>query len=234
MKCTWYVQTNLSQNGSARLEEACIELGQPFHGFRVRPFTSKMARLGAREPFVLSGSTTLNRNAAKSIKYRNGIFFNPKTFRPSMYAKGYGKDYLNHDSRILKIKDIGDNDYDLDETLFIRSNDDSKNISGGTLQFQELLKIKNNTQEYYVDGDIFTPKSEVCIASEKHVGSEWRLIFVKGKVIASSQYRPSVDPFVPDDVKTYAAEQAQKWAPHDVFVMDVCFCDGELKVVECN
>jgi hypothetical protein len=236
MVCNWYVQTNMSQQNAIKIEKACEKFDYPYRGFKIIPFTNRMPILKAKEPFVLIGSTTLMNNAYKSRKYKKGLFFNPKKFCPTMYANYFGSDYLNYDMHVMKIKDVVNFYYQLPlkQEIFIRSNDDSKSISGGTCLFEDLLEICKNTSEHYINGDLFTPESEVCIATYKEINSEWRLFVINGNVIASSQYSPQITSYVPEEVKEFGKEQIRKWQPQDVFVLDVCSVNNEFKIVECN
>jgi hypothetical protein len=233
--CTWYIQSNLQRNQADKLSQACDNLGKPYKLFKLIPFDTKMPRLNAQRPFVLMGSTTLNRNAVKSRKYKKGIFFNPRTFKPEQYLKHYRDNFLNADMRIVQIKDLKDTDYELDTELFIRSNDDSKQVAGGTLFFSELLEIqKNSMTELWTAGDLFTQNSEICIARTKEINEEYRLFIVRGKVIAGSQYRPTIDPFVPIYIKEFAENMANSWTPHDICIMDICGSELGTKIIECN
>lgn len=236
--CSWYVQTNLNHNGAEEVFKACERLGKPFYGFKVIPFVTRMPRLNAVMPFVLIGSTFLSRNAEKSSKYRQGIFFNPKTFTPQAYAEHYGSNYLNSDLRVTTLAEISTDDYVLDYELFIRSNNDSKHISGGTLTFAQLLEIKKNAEEaaekYYIGGDLFNQNSQIVLSSMKNVYAEWRLFVIHNQIITGSQYRPYIDELVPDDVFHLAREMIKIWDPHDIFAIDICDTDNGLKVVECN
>jgi len=42
------------------------------------------------------------------------------------------------------------------------------------------------------------------------------------------------DKYVPDHVLCFAEETAKIWRPDDVYVMDVCETDDDLKIVEFN
>ena len=90
MRCSWYVQSSLSQGVDEKIRAVCEELGGECVSFRMIPFINQMPRLGASDPFVLVGGTTLNRVASKSRKYRRGIFFDPSTFRPDQYLRQRG------------------------------------------------------------------------------------------------------------------------------------------------
>lgn len=228
---TWYIQSNINALETEKMIKALDFLELPYHLFKWRPFSEKMPKLNATPPFVLIGSTKVNEVALKSPKYKDGVFFNDN-FKPSLYKLGFGEDFINSDMSVYKIKDVPKDLFDLEHRLFIRSNDDSKQISGGTILFKELLALQDNT--FFTGGDMFTPESEVCLASVKSIYAEYRLIICKGKIIGSSRYQPSRHYSVPDDVLEYAYKMIHKWAPHDVYVMDICETDQGLKVIECN
>lgn len=232
-ECTFYVQSNLNAIESNKIQAACEGLDIPVVLFKVIPFMDRMPRLSAVEPFVLIGSTTLNRNAFKSRKYRSGVFFNDN-FTPEKYKRHWWTNFLNCDMQVFPLKSIPDNLYRCDSEVFFRSNDDSKNISGGTGPFYGLLCIKNNTEAHYLNGDLFHPDSEICIAPLKTIYAEYRVLFCDGEIIGSSRYRPSVHYSVPIDVLEYAKFMQEIWQPHDVFVMDIGETDRGLKIVECN
>ena len=233
MNCKWYVQSNLNAIESEKIQKACAILDKEVHLFKVIPFTTRMRRLNAQPPFVLIGSTTLNRNALASRKYRHGVFFN-HNFTPQHYARGYGEHFLNHDFVVGKIKDIPP-DFTLPMTeLFIRSNDDSKQVSGGTCEFQDLLKIKWNTEANWISGDLFTPDTEIFVSSIKEIYSEYRLCVCEGTIVGSSQYRPAIHYSVPQDILEFGREMIKVWQPHDIFVLDICETDSGPKVIECN
>lgn len=232
-KCHWYIQSNLNSTESAKMVAALSQLEYPHTLFKLIPFSNNLPKLGATDPMILIGSTTLNILAAQSRKYKKGIFFN-NNFKPEHYREHYGEDYLNFDMSVYKIKDIPEDLYPSDQNLFVRSNDDSKNISGGTLWFEDLLNIKKNTEAYWSGGDLFTPENEICISSVKNVYNEFRFIVCDKKIIGASQYRPTISPDVPELIKDYALTMAKKWQPHDVFVLDICDTDNGPRVIECN
>ena len=234
INCTWLIQSNLAQQDSDKLIESCKKFGKPYKLFKVVPFTTRMPRICAIDPFVLYGSTTLNFNAYKSKKYKKGVFFNPRLFRPTQYKAHYGEYFLNNDLQMFRMKDIPKKLYPLDKVLFIRSNDDSKQISGGTVTFEELLNIQKTTEEQWISGDIFTPESQVCIATEKEMYSEYRIIIVGKRAITGSRYRPSINAVVPDEITEFAEKMARIWVPNHVCVMDICECNLGIKLIECN
>lgn len=79
MACKWYVQKNVARGVDEKIHVVCSDLGIQSDSFNIIPFLDRMPRLGAVDPFVLIGSTTLNRIAWKSRKYRRGIFLDRKS-----------------------------------------------------------------------------------------------------------------------------------------------------------
>lgn len=233
MNCSWYVQANLNAKESVKIQLACEANNKPVKLFTLIPFTTKMSRLGATMPFVLTGSTTLNRNALNSKTYKKGIFFN-HNFTPKHYMYGYGDHYLNDNQVIFEIQNVPKNLFDPDEEIFIRSNDDSKQISGGTCKFSDLLEIQKNTNVNWMNGDLFSPDSQIVISTVKQIHAEYRFVICNDSILGCSRYRPSIDAYVPQDVKAFALDMTTFWQPHDVFVLDICETNNGLKVVECN
>lgn len=234
------MQRNLNAIESEKMATACDGLGIPYILFKLIPFMNKMPVLRASntDPFVLIGSTTLNYNAVKSRKYKRGVWFDPRTFKPSAYAKGFGENFLNSDQKIYKIYDIPDNLFALDHELFVRSDDDTKQISGGIIAFEKLLEIKNNTlkdtEQAWIGGNLFSPNSELVVASIKDIYAEYRLIIKDKDIIGASRYQPSRHYGVPKDILTFAKQMIGTWKPHAIHTLDIAETDSGPKVIECN
>jgi hypothetical protein len=86
----------------------------------------------------------------------------------------------------------------------------------------------------------YDPESQVVIAEPREIGREWRLVVVRGEVIAGSQYAVGgvrhIVPECPANVFAFARSllDAVTWRPDDVFMLDVCESGGELRLVELN
>lgn len=236
--CTWFVQSNLNAVEKDKIQYVCEGLGIPCKPFKLKPFMDKMPTLKASstDPFVLIGSTTLNYNALKSRKYKRGIWFN-NNFKPSCYLAGYGANFLNHDQSVYKIKDLPVDLFDKEERVFLRSNDDTKQISGGSVLFKELLEIQENTMSmdsFLAAGDSFNKDSEIVVASLKNIYAEYRLIVLGQEIIGYSRYQPSKHYSVPQDIMDFAKSMLGLWKPHHIHTLDIAETDNGLKVIECN
>ncbi len=83
------------------------------------------------------------------------------------------------------------------------------------------------------DGSGLRSGTEVFWSTPKTIDNEYRLWIVSGEVITASQYRP-ISASVPADAVHFGNQMASIWAPLPAFVMDVCRCGGEWKIIEIN
>lgn len=80
----------------------------------------------------------------------------------------------------------------------------------------------------------------IVVAPPRSMGREWRLVIADHVPIAASQYynegMACLAQGCPPEVSAFAETALRKiaWQPDDIFVMDVCECDGELRVLELN
>ena len=104
------------------------------------------------------------------------------------------------------------------------------------MSFQDIKTMINGV---LYENPYITKDAEFVLSSPKNIGKEWRNFIVRGKVISSCRYRfwgeLSVDEDdVPDGMKRFVEALCNIFTPHDVFIMDVCECEGKYFVIECN
>jgi hypothetical protein len=86
----------------------------------------------------------------------------------------------------------------------------------------------------------YDPETRVVVAEPRSIAREWRLIVAEGAVIAAGQYLVDGEivtaPSCPPKVLTFATDvlSAVSWYPDELFMMDVCESDGELRLIELN
>ncbi len=73
----------------------------------------------------------------------------------------------------------------------------------------------------------------------RELGEEWHFVVVAGEVVAGSAYQADgrvAGPETVDDVPwRFAAEVTNSIPqPEDVYILDVCIADGELRLLELN
>jgi hypothetical protein len=83
-------------------------------------------------------------------------------------------------------------------------------------------------------------ESQVVIAEPRDIGREWRLVVVRGEVVAGSRYAAGgvrdISPDCPAEVFAFADSLlgAVAWRPDDVFMLDACESQDGLRLVELN
>lgn len=234
MRTAWVVQTNVEPESTspAALRRACEALQSPFFELSVVPRSLALPVMPRVDgPVVLHGRTTLILRALEHPAWRNGIFFDPETFRHDVYAAHYGDRMLNADARVVPWSDLNNEAHPPGEHLFLKPNDDLKYFTGGVFSFQECVAMYNRLM---VAGAPVTPATEVVVARPREIDAEWRLFMVNGKAVAGSMYRPSGDARLPGELLSFAEKMASRWVPAEVFVLDVARSEGSWRIVECN
>ena len=185
---------------------------------------------------VIYGSTTFMLLAYKHEYLSAGVFFDDRKFLMSEYIKHWGLKVLNNDAIVIKAGELNNLEYDNNHLLFVRSNEDTKALSGELIKFQDLKIMVNGVLN---ESPYLTDDTELLLSSPKTIDKEWRNIIVQGKVISSFRYGMYGElnfdgNDVPNDMIPFVEDLCEVFTPHDIFVMDVCYCDGEYFVIECN
>ena len=86
----------------------------------------------------------------------------------------------------------------------------------------------------------YDPAGCVVVASPRQIDREWRLVVVRDRVVAGSQYmvdgERAITPDCPAEVRAFADGMLAEipWRPDPVFMLDVCESGGRLWLVELN
>jgi hypothetical protein len=120
------------------------------------------------------------------------------------------------------------------DRLFVRPDSPLKPFSGRVVETAELSLTKLDHGFYYDDEAL-----PVVIAPVRHIGNEWRFVIVSCNVVAGSAYDPATRKAVTATLDSAAADFAADVAssipaPADVYVLDICECDGALRLLELN
>ena len=118
--------------------------------------------------------------------------------------------------------------------LFVRPDSPLKPFSGRVVEVATLTLAKLDHGFYYEDDTI-----PVVAAPIQAIGKEWRFVVVNRAVVAGSAYDPQTRKAVRAPLDSTAAEFASTVAadisaPERVFVLDVCECNGRLRLLELN
>lgn len=120
------------------------------------------------------------------------------------------------------------------QRLFVRPDSPLKPFSGRVVDVSTLTLASLDHGFYYDDETL-----PVVVAPVKNIGNEWRFVIVRQRVVAGSAYDPITREPIPHSLDSDAAEFAAMVAlelppPSDVYVLDVCECDGQHRLLELN
>lgn len=120
------------------------------------------------------------------------------------------------------------------DQLFVRPDSPLKPFSGRIVGARKVTASNLDLGFYYDD-----PELPIVVAPIRTIGREWRFVVVDGVVVAGSGYEPStrqaISVELTDKARQFAAmiaTESEAWC--DVYVMDVCQCEGDIRLVEFN
>lgn len=202
----------------------------------VIPFSDEIPDVPMYGPTIFYGSCNFIDNVWKSGKWSPGAWCNNSAFRYDNYLYQYGDQLLNYDGRVMTMEKFGKENHPDDELFFVRPIRDLKEFAGELITFGNYSEWFDGISH---GGFSIKPDLPIVVATPKNIIAEYRLFLVNSKVVAWSRYKKgdhfsrfNIIPDVPDAVKTYAEEQAERYSPLPVFVMDVCETESGLRIVE--
>lgn len=234
MKPVWIIQENLTSEVH-KWDSALRENGSDFRHITIVPFADDLPdiELPVGKPIVVHGSTTLIKNYWKK-GWEPGAFFHPDHFRPSLWQKIYGHNFLNYDGTLMKLAEVDVPCFG--EFAFIRPDGDFKDFSGSVVDRDGLDKFVKSIQQ---GGFTFDDQLKVFVSKTREIVEEYRMFIVDGQVVSASKYRLRTildpKPGAPQEIIDFANKMAKIWSPEQAYVMDICnLVSGELKVIELN
>ncbi len=120
------------------------------------------------------------------------------------------------------------------DEVFVRPDSPLKPFSGRVLRCDQISLAALDHGFYYDD-----PEIEVVVAPVRRIDREWRFVIVGRDVVAGSGYIADGRLATEEDAEgrswRFAAEiAAQLPSPDPAYVIDVCDCDGGLRLLELN
>lgn len=237
----WILQENLfNEREWEQLVSTLERFNIPFSVHKVVPFIGELVPSAEpkQEKVVCFGSYSM-RHTAKANGWNPGVYdLFEQNF--TVQLERWGELMLNHDSRVMKFKDVPL----LTEPMFMRPIDDSKYFAGKVFMPEDFNDWQHKVVVLKDDyGTSLTGETLVQICEPKIIFAEYRYWIVDGKIITRSMYKRGdkvqyssevdsrFDRFVSDctDIGYWGA-----WQPHRAFVIDVCETPTGLKIVEIN
>lgn len=242
----WLIQDSFAPYYSINDTTDALEaLSVPFKGFGVIPFTDKFLGLDdidMASTCVVRGSTKIlknlyltENNSDLSNFLRSGIFYDIKKF-DQFYYKDAGLPLFNHGADFINFNQIST--FKSDTGFFAKPSADIKFFAGlcvdPELTIAEQLKIN----KFRVDSDV-SDDFKIMISDIKNPPlAEYRAFVVDGDITSIAMYykngRLNKSDDVPDCIFPAIVDFISIYSPHDIFTIDVCETEDDIKVMEYN
>lgn len=126
------------------------------------------------------------------------------------------------------------NEIEETDRFFVRPNSPLKPFSGRVLDVKNLSLNSLDYGFYYDDTSL-----DIIVAPVQNIQDEWRFIVIRGKIVAGSGYRADTRTETSADPEGASWKYAEKMAdripaPENIYVMDICMVNGNLKLLELN
>lgn len=234
---TWVLESNIfSERCFDEMIKHFKEKDIPFHVIKIIPFIHEaVGEVPVIEGPVVSYGSIGMQNLTRREGWRPGTWTGPELNESSLIAN-LGDMYLNNDALVMRLEDAVHYSRHTSPAadFFIKPNEDTKIFAGHVYTVNAIKQLYDNL----IRNEIDTNFDVVISDYGKKIDCEWRLVVVDGKIAAHSCYKqyqqvmPEI--WMPDEVLEFAEKVIKKYNPLDVFVMDICESEGELKVIEYN
>ena len=191
-------------------------------------------------PVVFHGSLGNASKLAETADWIPGAFCRTEHFHCSQWY-GVARDWLVHSDweilpaiEFVRTAEAVGEKLGSSERLFVRPDSPLKPFSGRVVE-TESVTLASLDHGFYFDDELIP----VVAAPIRTIDREWRFVVVRSEIIAGSAYeastRSGLSPRTSEDARSFAADVARALpAPDDVYVLDVCETDGELRLLELN
>jgi hypothetical protein len=188
---------------------------------------------------VFHGSLGNAHRIHEQLPWRPGAYCDTAAFHCSAWYPRAAEWLLHREWRVVRASDLVETPSSvLDElgrpsSLFVRPDSPLKPFGGRVLSSSSISLKALDHGLYYEDSTI-----PVVVAPVRSIAREWRYVVVGREVVTGCVYAPVRSRVSRDDDEPswrFAADVAARMVPpEDVYVMDVCEADGELRLLELN
>jgi hypothetical protein len=237
---TWILESQAFPRSHAALQEAIVRAGHHILQWDDEWWSSGRWPAVADSAIVFHGSLGNAVRIRRTLPWRPGAYCDADAFRCSAWYPRARQWLLHRDWRVMPasalvadpagaLASVGTAD-----AAFIRPDSALKPFSGRVLSVAGISLPALDHGFYFDD-----PALPVVVAPVRSVGKEWRYVVVDRRVVAGSAYASDGRTTLPDDPSglpwAFASEVAERLdPPDDVYVLDVCEADGELRLLELN
>jgi hypothetical protein len=233
----WVIQRNLTNTDDLHsLKRGCDKIGVPCVEIDIIPFTQQLPDFNKDKHSIFYGSTTMGMLLSTDSSINKGYFFDAASFSIANYFEKWGRHMLNYGAMVTSFSELMATEYDNDQLLFIRPDDDSKSFSGEVKKYSEIKSWYDRLKMF--DNTSLSLDSKIIVSEPYQLRYEWRLWIVNKKVVAASKYREDFrlkkEKGCPASVVQFAEQRCNEYTPHDLFVMDICETGDSYYIVECG
>ena len=189
---------------------------------------------------VFHGSLGNASRIANELHWIPGSFCSVDSFRCSSWYESTRHWLVHTDWTICAANELVANARKIAERLsvtdrlFVRPDSPLKPFSGRVVEIVHLTLAKLDHGFYYDDDTI-----PVVVAPVQNIGNEWRFVIANRSAIAGSAYDPRTRKPVVAQLDSPPANFASMVAasipePASVYILDVCECNDQLRLLELN
>jgi hypothetical protein len=189
---------------------------------------------------VFHGSLGNAARIASELPWTPGSFCPVESFRCSSWYESARQWLVHNDWQICTANELVANAPGIakklgsPDRLFVRPDSPLKPFSGRVVDVGTLSLAKLDHGFYYDDDSL-----PVIAAPIQKIGNEWRFVIVNRSVVAGSAYDPKTRKPLAAPLDSAAAVFASTVAsaipaPEIVYVLDVCECNDQLRLLELN
>lgn len=239
-RTTWVLESEIFPDSHSPLRAAVVDAGHRLMDWSDAWWSDGFpADLGGAGTFF-HGSLGNAARINDELDWNPGSFCDTSAFRCSSWYDAAREFLLHSDWRFLPANKFVDSAADIASSLgctdriFVRPDSPLKPFSG------RVLDVASVTLRALDHGFYFDDESLPIVAAPiRDVGRESRFVVVGGTVVAGSAYDAATRSAVPDqpasEAWTYAKSVAASIpSPATAYILDVCECDGELRLIEFN
>ena len=238
---TWVLETSVFRESGPRLETAVQDLGHAAVEWDDDWWASGRWPKLEGERVVFHGSLENAARVQGELPWQPGSYCDVGAFRCTAWYEAVEPWLVHTQWRASTAEQLCKDPAvetqgltDAEGRVFVRPDSPLKPFSGRVLRAAEIEPSKLDHGFYFDDLTI-----AVIVAPVRSVTREWRFVVVDGQVIAGCEYEASRRSprggEITRSVSALANEVASSLeAPADVFVLDLCEADGELRLIELN
>lgn len=239
MTLRWVLEPHIFPDNHQALAAAVKEAGQSLSWWNDAWLLDGMPNF-ADDMVLFHGSLGNAHHVAHQLPWHPGAFCHTQAFACSAWYPALTSHLVNQTHRFTTVRDLVENpkqvlsDWGEEAAFFVRPDSPLKPFAGRVLRTDQLSLAALDHGFYYEDVDL-----PIMVAPLRQLGAEWRFVVVDRQIVAGSAYQAEGRQAKAESIPAAVTSCAEKvlsdlTPPEPVFVLDICECDGELKLLELN